>query len=88
MLLLYHDFTKNARTVFHRGMILCFEVGMLNDKIFYFSNLSNKKSLFSSSEGFTIVIQVGVFLCSIALLSFYRALEFTLSFGCWLFIVF
>jgi len=88
MLLLYHDFTKNARTVFHRGMILCFEVGMLNDKIFYFLNFGNKKSLFSSSEGFTIVIQVGVFLCSFALLSFYRALEFPLSFPVWFLIVF
>ena len=88
MLLLYHKFIKNARTVFLRGMILCFAVGLQNDKIFYFWNLSSKKSLIFASELLPIVVPVGLFLCSFAFLSFYRALEFSSSFGCWLFIVF
>ena len=88
MLLLYHKFIKNARTVFLRGMILCFRVGMLNDKIFHFSNLSSKKSLIFASELLPIVVPVGLFLCSFSSLSVDRALEFSSSFRCRLFIVF
>ena len=88
MLLLYHKFIKNARNVFLRGMILCFAVGLQNDKIFYIWNLSSKKSLIFASELLPIVVPVGLFLCFFALLSFYRALEFSSSFRCWFFIVF
>ena len=88
MLLLYHKFIKNARTVFLRGMILWVGVVESDDKIFYFSNFSRKMKSISTLELLPIVIPVSSLLCLFSLLSFYRALEFSLSFPVWLFIVF
>ena len=43
MILLYHNFTNNARTVFLWGMIFGIGVGRLDDKIFYFLEVSRQK---------------------------------------------
>ena len=48
MLLLYHEFTKNARTVFLRGIFLCVGIRELDDKIFYFCNFGSEKMELSS----------------------------------------
>ena len=88
MILLYHKFIKNARSVFLRGMIFGIGVSRVDDKIFYFCNFSSKKSLFSAFKVFTIVVPVGVFTRCFSLLSFYRALEFSLSFPIWFLVVF
>ena len=88
MILLYHDFIKNARNIFWRGVILCFAVGLQNDKIFYFWNLSSKKSLTSAFKLLSIVVPMGLFTRCFSFLSVDCALEFSSSFPVWLFVVF
>ena len=48
MLLLYHEFTKNARTVFLRGIFFCVGIRKIDDKIFYFLECSSEKMELSS----------------------------------------
>ena len=42
MILLYHKFIKNARTVFLRGMIFGIGVSRVDEKIFYVCKFDRK----------------------------------------------